>query len=99
MTRLSPGGTTPRTPRSTPDEKAIISGMRTPGETTSLPARSTPHENARVSGMASARAVPFYCPYCGEEDLEPQGAADGEWHCRSCTRSFQLRFAGMGAVL
>ncbi len=47
----------------------------------------------------SVRAVPFYCPYCGEEDLEPQGAADGEWHCRSCTRSFQLRFAGMGAVL
>ena len=22
------------------------------------------------------RAVPFYCPYCGEEDLEPRGAAD-----------------------
>jgi transposase-like protein len=45
----------------------------------------------------NTRAVPFYCPYCGEEDLEPQGAADGEWHCRSCTRSFQLRFAGIGA--
>jgi transposase-like protein len=45
-----------------------------------------------------ARAVPFYCPYCGEEDLEPQGAADGEWHCRSCTRSFQLRFAGQGVA-
>jgi phosphoadenosine phosphosulfate reductase len=42
----------------------------------------------------SGRAVPFYCPYCGEEDLEPQGAADGQWHCRSCTRSSQLRFAG-----
>ena len=47
----------------------------------------------------SGRAVPFYCPSCGEEDLEPQGAADGEWHCRSCTRSFQLRFAGIGAAL
>jgi transposase-like protein len=47
----------------------------------------------------SGRAVPFYCPYCGEEDLEPQGAADGEWHCRSCTRSFQLRFARLGAAL
>lgn len=52
-----------------------------------------------VPGMRSGRAVPFYCPYCGEEDLEPHGAADGEWHCRSCTRSFQLRFAGLGAVL
>ena len=47
-------------------------------------------------GMPSARAAPFYGPYCGEEDLEPQGAADGEWHCRSGTCSFQLRFAGMG---
>jgi transposase-like protein len=47
----------------------------------------------------STRAVPFFCPYCGEEDLEPQGATDGEWHCRSCTRTFQLRFAGIGATL
>jgi transposase-like protein len=47
----------------------------------------------------TGRAVPFYCPYCGEEDLVPQGATDGEWHCRSCTRSFQLRFAGIGAAL
>jgi transposase-like protein len=39
----------------------------------------------------STRAVPFYCPYCGEEDLEPHGATDGHWHCRSCTRTFQLR--------
>ena len=38
----------------------------------------------------SGRAVPFYCPYCGEEDLEPHGPADGEWHCRSCTRTFRL---------
>ena len=49
--------------------------------------------------VMTTRAVPFYCPYCGEEDLEPQGAADGEWHCRSCTRTFQLRFAGIGVTL
>ena len=46
---------------------------------------------------AAERAVPFYCPYCGEEDLVPR-EADGEWHCRSCIRSFRLRFAGTGAV-
>jgi transposase-like protein len=46
----------------------------------------------------TGRAVPFYCPYCGEEDLEPQGP-DGQWHCRSCIRSFVLRFAGIGAAL
>ena len=52
-----------------------------------------------VTGHRDAgRAVPFYCPYCGEEDLEPQGIVDGDWHCRSCTRSFQLRFAGIGAA-
>ena len=41
-------------------------------------------------------SVPFYCPYCGEEDLQPHGPADGHWHCRSCTRTFQLRSAGAG---
>lgn len=44
------------------------------------------------------RAIPFYCPYCGEEDLEPR-EQDGSWHCRSCARAFQLRFAGIGAAL
>ena len=66
----------------------------------------TGRELRRVDGASdgrgahmSTRAVPFYCPYCGEEDLEPRGATDGEWHCRSCTRSFQLRFAGIGVTL
>jgi hypothetical protein len=25
------------------------------------------------------RAVPFHCPYCGDEDLRPHGTAHGEW--------------------
>ncbi|MGZ4664397.1 MAG: hypothetical protein ACXV5Q_04940 [Frankiaceae bacterium] len=36
------------------------------------------------------RLVPFYCPYCGEESLEPVGER-GEWHCTDCTRYFTLR--------
>jgi ribosomal protein L37AE/L43A len=52
---------------------------------------------APIPTFPAERAVPFYCPYCGEEDLEPR-EADGEWHCRSCVRSFRLRFAGTGAV-
>jgi ribosomal protein L37AE/L43A len=36
------------------------------------------------------RLVPFYCPYCGEESLEPVGER-GEWHCTDCTRYFILR--------
>jgi hypothetical protein len=40
------------------------------------------------------RAQPFYCPYCGEEDLRP-GAATG-WHCLVCDRRFELTFLGLG---
>ena len=43
----------------------------------------------------SERAAPFYCPYCGEEDLRPHGEKHGEWLCGSCTRAFALRFLGM----
>ncbi|MEU8681739.1 hypothetical protein [Streptomyces sp. NPDC048611] len=48
----------------------------------------------------SERAAPFYCPYCGDEDLRPseeaspprQGAA---WECRACSRAFRLKFLGL----
>ena len=50
-----------------------------------------------VHAHQAERAVPFYCPYCGEEDLEPL-ELDGTWHCRSCIRSFRLRFSGIGAI-
>jgi transposase-like protein len=48
--------------------------------------------------MSDARAVPFYCPFCGEEDLRPhedRGGARGGWHCRSCTRVFTLKLVGL----
>ncbi len=41
------------------------------------------------------RQVPFFCPYCGEEELRPGGSKPGDWECRSCARGFQLRFAGL----
>jgi transposase-like protein len=43
----------------------------------------------------SERSVPFYCPYCGEEDLRPHGATHGEWECRSCRRVFTVSFKGL----
>ena len=47
----------------------------------------------------SARAVPFHCPYCGDEDLRPHetesGSARGAWECRACLRAFTLRMLGM----
>ncbi|MEU4576483.1 Insertion element protein [Nonomuraea sp. ATR24] len=46
----------------------------------------------------TARAVPFHCPYCGDEDLEPY-EGDGGWYCRACSRAFKLKFLGIGVNL
>ncbi|MFC4496377.1 hypothetical protein ACFPA8_19815 [Streptomyces ovatisporus] len=48
----------------------------------------------------SERAAPFYCPYCGDEDLRPseEGAGTGRgaaWECASCNRAFKLSFLGL----
>lgn len=56
------------------------------------------------------RATPFYCPYCGDEDLRPAdpettappnivGEVDGRpvtgWLCSACRRVFAVRFLGL----
>ena len=53
----------------------------------------------------SARVVPYYCPYCGEEDLRPYEADPdsdveirGGWHCADCTRVFAVKYHGMAAA-
>jgi hypothetical protein len=43
----------------------------------------------------SERAAPFFCPYCGDEDLRPQESGPGAWECAACNRAFQLRFLGL----
>ena len=49
----------------------------------------------------SGRAVPYFCPFCAEEDLRPLAAGDvpgltrAGWHCRSCLRVFGLSFYGL----
>ncbi|GIG30058.1 hypothetical protein [Cellulomonas marina] len=40
------------------------------------------------------RAVPYFCPFCGEEDLRPAGPEHATWECRGCTRVFALRMVG-----
>ena len=67
-------------------ERAARRGVHIPDLRTAYLGHATPS----LPQVMSTRAVPFYCPYCGEEDLEPRGATDGQWHCRSCTRTFQL---------
>lgn len=41
------------------------------------------------------RAAPFYCPYCGEEDIRPEGEGHGDWRCSSCARLWRLRYLGL----
>jgi ribosomal protein L37AE/L43A len=43
----------------------------------------------------SERAVPFFCPYCGDEDLRPHEAGHGSWECRACLRAFSLKMLGL----
>jgi ribosomal protein L37AE/L43A len=56
-------------------------------------------ETAQPEAEAGERQVPFFCPYCGEEDLRPAGSKAGAWDCQSCARSFTLRFAGVSGAL
>lgn len=41
----------------------------------------------------SGRAVPFHCPYCGEEDLRPEEG--GGWLCIHCRRVFTVTLNGL----
>ncbi|RJQ80489.1 Insertion element protein [Pseudonocardiaceae bacterium YIM PH 21723] len=41
------------------------------------------------------RAVPFYCPYCGDEDLRPHPEPHGAWLCGGCRRVFSVKMAGL----
>lgn len=43
----------------------------------------------------SERAAPFYCPYCGDEDLRPSEEGHGAWECAACNRAFRLAFLGL----
>ena len=45
-----------------------------------------------AGGGTGERQVPFFCPYCGEEALAPDGPQAGDWACGACARAFQLRF-------
>ena len=44
--------------------------------------------------------MPFYCPYCGDEDLRPAEQTErvphGAWYCASCLRTFAVKMIGIG---
>ena len=41
----------------------------------------------------SSHAVPYLCPFCGDEDLRP--AAPRGWECRACARVFAVELVGI----
>ncbi len=41
------------------------------------------------------RAVPYYCPFCGDEDLRPHPEPHGAWLCGGCRRVFSVKMAGL----
>jgi transposase-like protein len=45
--------------------------------------------------MTQTSAVPFYCPYCGEEDLRPAEEPQAAWRCAGCQRVFVVRLVGL----
>lgn len=51
-----------------------------------------------MSDGGDGRAVPFYCPYCGEEDLRPVEEPHAAWRCADCRRTFVVRLAGVVAA-
>jgi predicted RNA-binding Zn-ribbon protein involved in translation (DUF1610 family) len=48
---------------------------------------------------ATERAVIFYCPYCGEEDLRPEPEPRGAWRCVACARVFTVTYVGLSRRL
>ena len=48
-----------------------------------------------MSEAEGERQVPFYCPYCGDQDLRPATATGSAWECASCARAFELHFTGV----
>jgi predicted RNA-binding Zn-ribbon protein involved in translation (DUF1610 family) len=48
---------------------------------------------------ATERAVIFYCPYCGEEDLRPEPEPRGAWRCVACARVFTVTYVGLSRTL
>jgi transposase-like protein len=44
---------------------------------------------------STERATPFYCPYCGDEDLRPAEEPHAAWLCASCRRVFTVKFVGL----
>ncbi|WP_084789297.1 Insertion element protein [Saccharomonospora iraqiensis] len=46
-----------------------------------------------ATGRAPVRSAPLHCPYCGDEDLRPEG--ETAWMCAACRRVFSVTLLGL----
>ncbi|WP_243789428.1 hypothetical protein [Saccharopolyspora gloriosae] len=53
--------------------------------------------SAEGGAVPEGRAVPFYCPYCGDEELIPEPEPAGAWKCEACLRVFTVRLVGLAS--
>jgi transposase-like protein len=44
---------------------------------------------------SGGRAQPFYCPYCGEQDIRP-AEQDKTYRCKTCDRTWKLEYVQLG---
>lgn len=44
---------------------------------------------------SEGRSVPYYCPFCGDQNLFPHSETHGQWECRDCRRVFSVKFIGL----
>lgn len=51
-----------------------------------------------MSGPSLRHAPPFFCPYCGEEDIGPHGESTDQWRCAACLRTFVLHLVQTGVT-
>ena len=52
------------------------------------------------SGSGAQRATPFYCPFCGEQDIVPADDSDetkGRWLCQLCDRLWKVTYEGLAS--
>jgi hypothetical protein len=43
---------------------------------------------------ANRNLPPFYCPYCGDDQIRPAGQHADGWACELCRRSWRLEYLG-----
>ena len=79
-----------------PRGRRVVRDLGGPRRRGAAARRQARHRALAGGAIMSERAVPFHCPYCGDQDLWPaRGSTHGAWECRGCLRAFSLKMLGL----